>query len=178
VPPLILLLTLALPEAPLPVEPGTWWEYREAYTEHLGSLDSTSQEVTRFEVRGSREHPFLLETGGADPGSAPIEVGEGWIRLGPWTGEDALPLPLAVGASGPVSEGEGEVFRVEAEEIVEVPSGVYLAFRCALRTPGTVSLLWIAPGVGVVRETEGHPGAHPDLERVLLRWGDAGPASR
>jgi hypothetical protein len=173
VPPLVLFALLSLSEPPFPLDPGTWWEYREAYTEHLGSLDATSDDVTRFDVRGTRENPFLRETGGVDPGSAPIEVGEGWLRLGVFTGEESLPLPLKLGAAAPVSEGETASFQVEAEEEVTVPSGVYLALRCALRTRETVSLLWIAPGVGVVRETEGRPGVRPDLERVLLRWGEA-----
>src|SRR5262249_47739862 len=45
--PLLLLLLLAA--APIPLQPGTWWEYRESYTEHLaGGLDSTSDDTTRF----------------------------------------------------------------------------------------------------------------------------------
>jgi hypothetical protein len=32
-----------------------------------------------------------------------------------------------------------------------------------------VSLLWIAPGVGVVKESSGAPGQRPEIERVLLR---------
>jgi hypothetical protein len=168
--PLICLLLLTISEAPFPLEPGTWWAYREAYTEHLGAIDSTEEAVTRFEVHGSRERPFLHEIGGADPGSAPVEFGDRFMRLGAFTGEETLPLPLVVGSSGPASEGGEQGFKVEAEEVVEVPSGVYLALRCALRTSTTVSVLWIAPGVGVVREIEGRPGAHPDLERVLVRW--------
>ena len=78
------------------LEPGTWWEYRESYTEHLGEVDSTSDDVTRFEVRGSHDRLFINQKGGADPSPGPVEMGEGWIRLGPWTGEDALPLPLAL----------------------------------------------------------------------------------
>ena len=152
------------------LQPGTWWEFRESYSEPLGGIDRITDETTRFEVRGSVERPFLQQTGGADPGSGPVEAGEGWIRLGPWTGEDALPLPLAVGRSAPPSEG-GPGYTVEAEEEVSVPAGTFRALRCALRTRQNESLLWIAPGVGVVRETQGTPGQRPEIERVLLRWG-------
>jgi hypothetical protein len=152
------------------LEPGTWWEYRESYAEPVGGIDAITDETTRFEVRGSREQPFLLQTGGADPGSGPVESGEGWIRLGPWTGEDALPLPLEVGRTGPPSEA-GPGFAVEAEEEVSVPAGTFSTLRCALRTRENESVLWIAPGVGVVRETQGTPGQRPEIERVLLRWG-------
>jgi hypothetical protein len=99
-----------------------------------------------------------------------VEAGEGWIRLTPWTGEDALPLPLEVGRTGPRAEGSA-AWRVEAEEDLTVPAGTFRAFRCALRAPGTASLLWIAPGVGVIKETQGdRPGRRPEIERVLLRW--------
>jgi hypothetical protein len=64
---------------------------------------------------------------------------------------------------------------VEAEEEVSVPAGTVLALRCAIRTRRNVSLLWIVPGVGVVREAQGPPGRRPEIERVLLRWG--GPAA-
>jgi len=42
-------------------------------------------------------------------------------------------------------------------------------------------VLWIAPGIGVVREIQGAPGQRPEIERVLLRAstlpaGDADPA--
>jgi hypothetical protein len=152
------------------LQPGTWWEFRESYSEPVGGIDRITDETTRFEVRGSVEQPFLQQTGGADPGSGPVEAGEGWIRLGPWTGEDALPLPLAVGRRAPPSEG-GPGYTVEAEEEVSVPAGTFRALRCALRTRQNESLLWIAPGVGVVRETQGTPGQRPEIERVLLRWG-------
>jgi len=58
-------LTITIGEIPL--EPGTWWEYRESYTEHLGGLDSISDDTTRFEVRGTPARPFLKQEGGADP---------------------------------------------------------------------------------------------------------------
>lgn len=153
---------------PFSIAPGTWWEYREAYTEHLGPVDSTSEDVTKFEVRGWGGKLFIRQTGNSDSGSTPVEVGGGGLRFGVFTGEETLPLPLQVGAKA--RSTEGVTFEVEAEERVEVPSGVYLAFRCALRTKNALSLLWVAPGVGIVRQVEGRPGAHPDLERVLLRW--------
>jgi len=162
------------PGLPIPLDPGTWWEFRESYTEHLVGLDSTTDDVTTFEVRATRSGPFLRQAGGADPGSAPIEIGEDWIRLGSWTGEEPLPLPLEPGRSGPPSEG-GPGWTVEAQEDVTVPAGTFRAMRCALRTRRSESVLWIAPGVGVVRETQGVPGSRPEIERVLLRWG--GPAA-
>ena len=155
------------------LEPGRSWEYRESYAEHVGGIDSITDETTRFEVRGSLEQPFIHQSGGADPGSGPVESGEGWIRLGPWTGEDALPLPLEVGRTGPRSEA-GPGFTVEVEEQVTVPAGTFRALRCALRTRENESVLWIAPGVGVVRETQGTPGRRPEIERVLLRWESPG----
>jgi hypothetical protein len=169
------LLLAVLAGAPLPLEPGTYWVYRETYTEHLGALDAHSDELTRFEVRGSAERPFVLQTGGVDPASAPVEWGPDWLRLGPWTGEDALPLPLEVGRAAPAQDGGGAVFVVEAAEEVEVPAGTFTALRCALRTSGNESVLWIAPGVGVVREVQGQPGRRPEIERVLLRWGRPTP---
>ena len=42
------LLTAAL-ASPIPLVPGTWWEYRESYTERKGEIDSTSDDITRFE---------------------------------------------------------------------------------------------------------------------------------
>jgi len=161
-------LTITIGEIPL--EPGTWWEFRESYTEHLGGLDSISDDTTRFEVRGTPARPFLKQEGGADPSSAPIEVGDGWIRLGPWTGEEPLPLPLEPGRTGPPSEG-GPGWSVEAEEEVTVPAGTFRTLRCALRTRDTESVLWIALGVGIVRETQGAPRKRPDIERVLVKWG-------
>ncbi len=152
------------------LQPGTWWEFRESYSEPVGGIDSITDDLTRFEVRGTIERPFLQQTGGADPGSGPVEAGEGWIRLGPWTGEDTLPLPLVVGRSGPASEA-GPGFTVEAEEQVSVPAGTFRALRCALRTRQNESVLWIVPDVGIVRETQGTPGQRPEIERVLLRWG-------
>jgi hypothetical protein len=73
-----------------------------------------------------------------------------------------------VGARGP-AEDERPGWLVEALEEVEVPAGRFQAFRCALRTWRSESVLWIAPGVGVVKETIGAPGQRPELERVLLR---------
>jgi hypothetical protein len=155
---------------PFPLAPGTWWEYRESYAQSLGGLDSITDEVTRFELRGSLERPFVLQRGGADPSSGPVERGEGWIRLLPWTGEEPLPLPLEPGRSAaPTVEG-GAGWSVEEEERLTVPAGTFRVLRCALRTRSAVSLLWIAPGIGVVRETHGPPGARPEIERVLLRW--------
>jgi hypothetical protein len=150
------------------LEPGRSWEYRESYAEHVGGIDSITDETTRFEVRGSLERPFIHQSGGADPASGPVEVGEGWIRLGPWTGEDALPLPLEVGRTAPPSDA-GAGFTVEAEEEVTVPAGTFRTLRCALRTERSEAVLWIAHGVGVVRETQGTPGRRPEIERVLLR---------
>lgn len=155
---------------PIPLVPGTWWEYRESYTERIGALDSTSDDTTRFEIRGSTGRLFILQTGGADPAPGPLERGRDWIRLAPWTGEQALPLPLEVGRSGPPEEGGRPGWTVEAEEPVAVPAGAFRALRCALRTRRSESVLWVAPGVGVVRETQGAPGERPEIERVLLRW--------
>jgi hypothetical protein len=61
---------------------------------------------------------------------------------------------------------------MEAEETMEVPAGIFRSLRCALRGPGSESVLWIAPGVGVVRETQGsgRSGRRPEIERVLLKW--------
>ncbi len=167
----LLMGSLALVPAgfPVPLTPGTWWDYRESWTERLGGIDSITDIETRFEVRGSAAAPFLYQSGGDDPSAGPVETGDGWIRLGPWTGEDPLPIPLQVGRSGPASGG-GPGWQVEAEEDVTVPAGRYRALRCAFRTRRIESVLWIAPGVGVVRETHGPPGRRPDLERVLLAW--------
>jgi hypothetical protein len=173
--PLLLVLLLGVPAGfPVPLVPGTWWDYRESWTERLGSIDAITDSETRFEVRGSLEAPFLYQSGGDDPVAAPVETGEGWIRLGPWTGEDPLPVPLAVGRSGPAPP-EAAGWQVEAEEEVTVPAGRYRALRCAIRTRRQESVLWIAPGVGVVRETHGPPGRRPDLERVLLAWSGGKP---
>jgi hypothetical protein len=154
---------------PVPLAPGTWWDYRESWTEDLRGIHSTTDTRTRFEIRGSIESPFLFQSGGDDPVAGPVETGEGWIRLGPWTGEDPLPLPLEIGRAGPASEA-GSAWRVEAGEDVTVPAGRFRALRCAFRTRRVESVLWIAPGVGVVRETHGPAGRRPDLERVLLAW--------
>lgn len=155
--------------AGFPLVPGTFWIYRETYTEHLGELDSSQEARTRFEVRGSAAHPFILQTGGFDPAPGPVERGEDWLRLAPWSGEDALPWPPEVGRVAPGPDG-APGWRVEADEEVSVPAGTYRARRCALRTPRSESVLWIAPGVGVVRETQGQPGRRPEIERVLVEW--------
>lgn len=170
-----LLLAIFDSPAPIPLDPGTTWEYRESYTEHLGALDSTVDELTRFVVGGGARRRFIHQAGGADPVSGPVEAGDGWIRLAPWTGEEALPLPLEVGRSGPTS-GDLPGWTVEAEEDVTVPAGTFTALRCAQRGRLNVSVLWIAPGIGVVRETQGKPGQRPELERVLLRWSRPGTA--
>ena len=105
--PLVLIAALVLVPAgfPVPLTPGTWWDYRESWTERLGGIDSITDLETRFTVTGSIEAPFLYQSGGDDPVAGPVEIGDGWIRLGPWTGEDPLPLPLEVGRSGPPSGG-------------------------------------------------------------------------
>jgi hypothetical protein len=156
------------------MEIGNWWEYRESYTVRSGELDLITDETTRFSITGNPARPFVSQTGGADPGSAPVESGEDWIRLGPWTGEEALPLPLEVGRRGPAADGL-EGWSVEAEEQVTVPAGTFKALRCALRTRTSASVLWIVPDTGVVRQTEGVPGRRPEIERVLLRWSGAKP---
>jgi hypothetical protein len=154
---------------PFPLEEGGFWIYREAYAEERGGLDSITEEETRFVVRRSPAQVFVVQKGGADPaGAVPVESGDGYLRLGPWTGDEALPLPLQVGRSGPAEDGRA-AWIVESEEQVTVPAGVFTAFRCALRTWRSESLLWIAPGVGVVRETVGVPGRRPEIERVLLK---------
>lgn len=172
--PSLTLLLLAQASAlafPFPLEPGRFWEYRESYTEELNGVASTTDETTRFEIRGVPGHLSLRQTGGADPSSGPIEEGEGWIRLGAWTGEEPLPVPLEVGRAGPASEGGGPGWTVEAEEELTVPAGTFKTLRCALRTWRSVGILWIAPGVGVVREIQGSPGQRPEIERVLIRRG-------
>jgi hypothetical protein len=168
--PVVLLLLL---ESPVPLDPGTFWEYRESYTEQIGEVAATTDEVTRIAVRGSAARPFLDQRGGADPAPGPVESGDGWLRLAPFTGEDALPLPLEVGRSGPPSEG-GAAWTVEGEDEVVVPAGTFRALRCAFRAGRAESVLWIAPGVGVVRQLEGTRGRVPEIERVLLRWGKPG----
>jgi len=167
------LLILSLASSPIPLAPGTWWEYRESYTERIGTLDSTQDDVTRFSVGGSGERPFVHQTGGADPVSGPVELGDGWIVVAPWTGEDRLPLPIAPGRTGPPGPGGIAGWTVEAWETVTVPAGIFEALRCALRTRRAASVLWIVEGIGVVRETHGTPGRKPEIERVLLRWSGA-----
>lgn len=156
--------------SPVPLSAGTWWEYREAYTEYIGPLDSTEESLTRFRVHRGRRGPYIAQSGGADPVSGPADVGYGYLRLAPWTGEEALPLPLEQGGEGPVPEPSMAPWRVEAEEEIEVPAGRFRALRCTNRTLRSVSILWIVPGVGVVKETHGPPGRRPEIERVLLRW--------
>ncbi len=170
------LLLIAVLATPFPLAPGTWWEYRESYTETKRGVDSTTDDVTRFSVRGPIARPFIVQTGGVDPVSGPVERGEDWIRLSPWTGDDRLPLPLEPGRAA-VDEG-GVGWRVEDVEPVTVPAGTFDALRCAFRTRTQVSILWIAREVGIVRETQGRPGAHPEIDRVLLRWSGAAARPR
>ena len=62
---LSLVLAAAL-EAPFPLAPGTWWEYRESYTESsLRGVDSTSDDVTRFEVLKSFMDRYQIQQVGA-----------------------------------------------------------------------------------------------------------------
>lgn len=164
---ILLLLAAALP---FPIEAGSTWVYREAYAEKRGEVDVVTEEETRFEVRARGKRLLIVQTGGADPaGESLVEQGETWVRLGPWTGEEPLPLPLELGRAGPPSENGRPGWSVESEEEVSVPAGTFKAFRCALRTWRSESVLWIAAGVGVVRETQGAPHARPEIERVLLR---------
>ena len=167
----MILATLTLAAATvIPLEPGTWWEYQELAREKVGALWSASEDTATFSVRGRPGSLFLGQRGGSDPSVAPIEVTERSLRLGVWTGEEALPLPLEVGAEGPAPAEGLSGWQVEAEEEVEVPAGNFATFRCAVRTPRTESVLWIAPGVGIVRETYGTPGDPPLIERELVRW--------
>ena len=85
-------------------------------------------------------------------------------------------MPLEPGRSGPVLEEGMLPWQVEAEELVRVPAGSFRALRCANRSRHLVSVLWIAQGVGVVRETHGPPGRRPEIERELIRWSGAGEA--
>jgi len=158
-------------DLPFALGPGTWWEYAETYTIDLDGVDASTDERTRFQVRrGRRGALYIHQEGGADPVSGPVEIGRDSARLTPWTGEQALPLPLTPGRDAP-SGGEGGVlWTVEGWEEVDVPAGRFRALRCAWRSYLNVSLLWIAPGVGVVREEQGTPGRRPEIARVLLRW--------
>jgi hypothetical protein len=140
---------------------GQWWVYR--YLDHQDGRRATFAEA----------RPFVVQRGGVDPVSGPAQAGPGWVRVAPWTGEDAIPAPLEVGRAGPAPEGGDSGWTVESEETVAVPAGTFATFRCAYRTATAVSILWIAPAVGVVREAHGPPGGRPELERDLLRW--AGP---
>jgi hypothetical protein len=166
----MLLALVSMAGLAIPLSPGVFWEYLESFAERKGEIRSITEETTRFEVRGTVLSPYILQTGGADPVSGPVETGDDWIRIPSFTGEDALPLPLEVGRKGPAGE-DGSAWTVEAEEEVTVPAGVFRALRCALRTATSVSVLWIAPGVGIVREEQGAPRTRPDVERVLLRRG-------
>jgi hypothetical protein len=167
---MLLALWLLLAEVPIPMVSGAWWEYRESYTQRLHGVDSTEDDTTRFVLSGRPGRWFINQTGGFDPSPGPADVGASWLRLGPWTGEEALPLPLEPGRRGPVAEGGG-AWTVELEEEITVPAGTFSALRCAFRTRSLESILWIVPGIGVVRETQGPPGEHPEIDRVLLRWG-------
>ncbi len=165
----LVVATALLAEAPFPLEPGAFWVYRESYAEKRGAIHAITEDETRFEVRRAARRVFVVQTGGADPsGASLVEAGSDFIRLGPWTGEEPLPLPLEVGRSSPAEDGRTG-WAVEEREEVSVPAGTFSAFRCALRTWRNESLLWIAPGVGVVKETIGVPRERPEIERVLLR---------
>jgi hypothetical protein len=168
------LLFQALAPSPIPLAPGSFWEYQESYSEQRGDVAATEDATTRFLLTRGRNGLFLVQRGGADPVSGPVELGSSWLRLLPWTGEDALPLPLEIGRAGPGSGDDHPGWKVEAEEEVTVPAGVFRTLRCAIRTSSHVSLLWIAPGVGVVKETHGAPRRRPEIERVLLRFKLAG----
>jgi hypothetical protein len=175
---LVVLLDLAFQAAgaapaslsPIPLAHGNFWEYRESYAERHGAVDAIDETTTRFEMHRGRRGYYVAQQGGADPASGPVEEVEGGIRLLPWTGEDYLPVPLLPGRVGAGSSADHGGWRVEAEEEVTVPAGTFKAFRCSIRTWSNVSLLWIAPGVGVVKEAQGSPGRRPEIERVLLRW--------
>lgn len=158
------------PDSPVPLVAGSYWEYLESYAERRGEVDAIEDETTRFEMHRGRRGFYVVQRGGADPVSGPVEHGDDYLRLLPWTGEDALPLPLAPGRAGPGSSPEHAGWTVEAEEEVSVPAGRFRAWRCAIRTWTQQSILWIAPGVGVVKENQGAPGRRPEIERVLLRW--------
>lgn len=164
----------ALGPSPIPLAPGSVWEYRESYSEQRGDVAATEDATTRFALTRVRSGLFLVQRGGADPVSGPVELGADWLRVAPWTGEEALPLPLEIGSVGPGSGGGHPGWKVEAEEELAVPAGVFRTLRCAIRTSSHVSLLWIAPGVGVVKETHGAPRRRPEIERVLLRFKLAG----
>jgi hypothetical protein len=157
-------------DSPIPLAPGNFWEYLESYAEQHAGVSAIEEATTRFEMRRGRRGFYVVQKGGADPTSGPVERGLGWIRLLPWTGEDALPLPLVAGRVGPGSSADHAGWKVEEEEELTVPAGTFKTLRCAIRTWTQVSLLWIAPGVGVVKETQGVPGRTPEIERVLLRW--------
>ena len=86
-----MFLLVLLAEIAIPLAPGTFWEYRESSVDRIGELDSITDEVTRFEVRGAPGRLTIRQTGGVDPASGPVEMAEDWIRLTPWTGEEALP---------------------------------------------------------------------------------------
>jgi hypothetical protein len=144
--------------------------YRESYSEHRGEVAATEDSTTAFHLHRGARGLFLSQRGGADPVSGPVLQGPGWLKLPPWTGEDALPVPLAVGEVGPGSSDDHHGWKVEALEDVAVPAGEFRAFRCAIRTWTHVSVLWIAPGVGVVKEVHGAPQRRPEIERVLLRF--------
>jgi hypothetical protein len=166
----VLAQAAAAEDSPIPLVSGSFWEYRESYAEQHAGVAAIEETTTRFAIHLGRRGFYVTQRGGADPASGPVERGDGWIRLLPWTGEDALPLPLELGRVGRGSSAEHEGWKVEAEEEVTVPAGTFKALRCAIRSWTQVSLLWIVPGVGVVKETQGAPGRIPEIERVLLRW--------
>ena len=157
-------------DSPIPLVHGSFWEYRESYSEQRGEVAASEDATTRFEMHRGRRGFYVAQKGGADPVSGPVEVGPGLIRLLPWTGEDALPVPLVPGQVGPGSSADHAGWKVEAEEEVTVPAGAFQTLRCAIRTWTQASILWIAPGIGVIKESQGRPGRRPEIERVLLRW--------
>lgn len=170
----LLALAQAVP-SPIPLGHGANWEYRESYAEQHAGIAAIEDATTRFRMHRTKSGSYYVtQKGGADPSSGPVERGPDWIKLLPWTGEDALPLPLREGAVGPGSSPDHAGWKVEAEEEVSVPAGTFRAWRCAIRGWTNESILWIAPGVGIVKETQGTPRRQPEIERVLLRWQPGG----
>lgn len=157
-------------ESPIPLVHGSVWEYRESYAESRDAVDAIEETTTVFRIHRGQKGYYVAQKGGADPTSGPVEQGPDWIRLLPWTGEDSLPLPLLVGRVGPGTSAGSKGWSVEAEESVTVPAGTFKALRCTIRSWTNLSVLWIVPGVGIVKETQGTPGRRPEIERVLLRW--------
>ncbi len=170
----LLALAQAVP-SPIPLGNGAVWEYRESYAEQHAGIAAIEDTATRFRIHRTKSGGYYVtQRGGADPASGPVERGPDWIKLLPWTGEDALPLPLREGSVGPGSSPDHPGWKVEAEEEVSVPAGTFKAWRCTIRSWTNESILWIAPGVGIVKETQGTPRRQPEIERVLVRWSPGG----